>query len=143
MSTVMYCYKIPKDNWWEFFRKMRQHYIDNSITMKLAKACQETKLPLEYFEFCKDDNNHIETQLFDFGNDWIFRVLETGYYFHNKHSELFPELEEIYYDDRTVIPPEHKANEAISDKIEVLLKRKEYFIAYIVDFDSLFSNLEL
>lgn len=139
MSTVMHCYKIKKVDWWDFFDKMRNHYIENSITLKLAIAYQKEESTHDFWQFCRSDENHVSLQLFDFGDDWIFRVLGTGYYFENKHRELFPELEEVFYDNRTDIPPEHEANEAIADKIDALMKQKRYFMAYIIDFDLLFS----
>ncbi len=139
MSTVMHCYRINKTNWWNFFDKMRDHYIENSITIKLARAYQKEESNRDFWKFCRDSENHVSVQLFDFDDDWIFRVLESGYYFANKHRELFPGLEEVSYDDRTDIPPENEANEAIADRIDVLMKQKRYFVAYIIDFDLLFS----
>lgn len=139
MSTVMYCYKINKDDWWEFFGKMRNHYINESVTMKLAMAYQKEESGHDFWKFCQDDENHISVQLFDFNDDWIFRVLETGYYFANKHKELFSELGEVFYDNRTAIPLENEANEAIADRIDVLMRQKRYFMAYILDSNLLFS----
>jgi hypothetical protein len=107
--------------------------------MRLAIAYQKEESGHDFWKFCQDSENHISVQLFDFGDDWIFRVLESGYYFANKHKELFPKLGEVFYDDRSDIPPEDEANEIIADKIDVLVSQKRYFMAYIIDFDLLFS----
>ncbi len=139
MSTVMNCYRINKADWWNLFDKITKHYVEDSITMKLAKAYQKEESGHEFWKFCKEEEHHISVQLFDFGSDWIFRVLETGYYFANKHKELFPELGEAFYDDRTGIPPEHEANKAIADRIDVLIREKRYFMAHIIDFNLLFG----
>lgn len=135
----MHCYKINKMDWWDFFDRITKHYVEDSITLKLAEVYQKEESGYDYWQFCQDSDNHISIQLFDFEPDWIFRVLETGYYFANKHAELFPELGEVFYDDRTDIPPEDKANEGIADKIDEMVRHKRYFMIPIIDSDLLFS----
>lgn len=139
MSTVMHCYKIPKTSRWDLFDKVISHYVENSIILKLAEVYRKEESAYKYWQFCNDSENHVSFQLFDFEPDWIFRVLERGYYFANNHAKLFPELGEVFYDDRTDIPPEHEANEVITDKIDEMVRNKRYFMIPIIDSDLLFS----
>ena len=136
MSTIMYNYKISKDSWWYFYGRLREHYLNDSMILELAKDYQKDK---SFWKFCKDDENHVSIQLFDFGYDWIFRVLEHGYYFLDNHNKLFPELEEVFYDDRSDVLPDHKGNEVIARKIDYMIGQRQYLVAHIVDFDLLFS----
>ncbi len=139
MSILMHCYRIKKTDWWDFFDEVCNYYINDSLTMGLAIAYQKEESGHDFWKFCQNNENHISIQLFDFGDNWIFRVLESGYCFANKHKELFPELGEVFYDDRSDIPLEDEANEAIADKIDMLLRQRKYFIASIIDSDLLFS----
>ncbi len=62
MSTVMHCYRINKDDWWDFFGKMCIHYINESLTMKLARAYQKEESGHKFWKFCKEEEHHISVQ---------------------------------------------------------------------------------
>lgn len=135
LSTVMYCYRIPKSKLWEFVEQMREFYLHNSGKARYARilwASSEEPDGYKIFqEYIANRENHIELQLFDFGNDWIFRVLEQGYLFMNSLEQF--SVESVFYDDRTEVPEECEVNKEFVDQIDELVSCQRYFLVNVVD----------
>lgn len=144
MSTVCYAYKIKTTEFWPFTKKIREFYENTGIVkhvkeqLKIARENRDSKALTELwstFNFL-GDSSHIKAQLQVFmGEDDIyFRVLETGYYFINNHTE-FPELTPVFYDDRSDVSEEDRALLPVVEWIDERIDAREYFLYPVMDSD--------
>lgn len=143
MSTVFYGYRIKKRDFWSFLDKVRTEYKRDSLSLLRVQVLYKAIISetIKYHEALTDLKKNEEVtvvrlQLFDRGNYFYFRVLECGYYFMNRHEE-WSEVEPVFYDSRTDIPPEHKKNRKIVDWIDNEIRQRHYFIAHIVDYEDM------
>ena len=152
MSTVMYCYKVSKDQWWEVFDLIKNYYFENHRGFKIVrnlsdKITKEDLLFHQAYNTLEDLDLSCEIQIFEIENEYYFRVLEDGYFFMNNRSKIAPgKFLDCFYDDRTDILPEEEKNLSISEKIDALIKNRHYFVSYVLkvrELQNYLTELEL
>jgi hypothetical protein len=135
MSTVMYCFRIKKEELWPFCDNLRTFHREEAIIFQLLEKAK-TK---EIHNFASDIHYHVNLQLFEENeNTWLFRVLENSYLFLNNWQQ-FNQIESVFYDDRSNMPEEQEGNLAIAEWVDTLLKAKQYFTVPIIDKDYLYN----
>lgn len=137
MSTKMYCYIVSKESFWNAVGKIRKwsdtnlrelllHFPDyerfNEVSQSLEKAFG---LRLQVFE------------VDEYPNSYVFRALEPGYAFMNRDTEICPELERAFYDDRADVPEEDMKYLPLVDSIDNLIRARKYMIVPIQDEESM------
>jgi len=133
MSTKMYCYRIEKDQLWPFLDRVRQYYLDREGICQLLKTFEQSLEGLDKaMLYATDRDFHVDVQLFDEGKTWLFRILEAGYFFMNSQKKQFPEIEQVFYDDRTDVPDECLKNEEAADWVDEQLRQRHYLMAPII-----------
>jgi len=150
MSTVMYCYEISKRNTWKFVEQLKDFYKENGFSpKKLHENIKDGKITmhevLETLNNIKDDVK-VELQLFDNGRTWIIRILESGYLFMNKQEAYFPELKQLFYDDRADKPDDisnadYAKNAIIAEWVDSQLQERHYMIIPITDINSMLDEI--
>lgn len=111
MGTVMYSYRLAKDDFWPTLLVVRQYYLDNWPPLLIFReACYlqdgrsgaiETLRRVE--EEVKDHEHLVDVQVFDEGTHYLIRPLEQGHFFTN-NADHWPELVPVFYDTRTDDP---------------------------------------
>jgi hypothetical protein len=145
MSTVMYCFRIKKEELWPFCDNLRAFYKENSLISFLIKIAGKQKFNnnketiSKTLEAIKNDKYHVDLQLFEENKStWLFRVLEYGYLFMNSYTQ-FDQIKPVFYDDRSDVPEDQEANLSIAEQIDAFAEVKQYFIVPIIDEDYLYN----
>lgn len=144
MSVVFYGYRIPKNEWWDFSERVRNFYKKNSILFKkyvvLGQDIGTNNLATYYDKVTKNIKEEIvEIQLFDIDNDYVFRVLESGYFFMNNHLKIIDgyTVSLVYYDGRSDVSEEEEANLPLIDVLDQQITDRKYFIYSVVSDEDL------
>lgn len=150
MSTVFYGYRVPKKNIWKMLKKVKELYLYDSRSFR----CLDDETYKNYLAAQKSDDPEklksyirlrefwqVNIQLFDISNsEYIFRVLEHGYYFENViHTKLNRLGVKSFFLDTRVgegSSPIKKTRKLV-DEIDLMIREGEYFIYPVVDDNSL------
>ncbi|RYG37374.1 hypothetical protein EON81_06945 [bacterium] len=159
MSTVLHAFRVKAADFWPLFRAARKLYFQEhsdfqAVAEFVAKieaedAPERKRYQMKrFFRICNevsrkpkatrfDDSDLVRFQVFDVGEDTLFRVLEAGYILANNLEKL-PEfgysgkVDSIEYDNRTEVPEEHEGNLQYADLLDGRIRSGEYFIADVV-----------
>lgn len=115
MSTVMYCWRIKKKDFWETVHRMKQDALHHHGAMTLAAGLRRklmanqinvSQAQTEYDEemwnmFNADHDGLLALQVFDEGRTWLFRPLYHGFGFRDQIERLELPIKEVYYDGRS------------------------------------------
>ena len=133
MSTVMYCYRIKRADWWSFFDGIREFYLENNILHKVLYNLEYAFVKHNSRCFVAlsnllENNATIELQLFEEpdGEHYLFRVLEQGYRFMNSYEEQGWPIEPVFYDTRTESSDAEK--ETLSDWVDKMICNHHYLV---------------
>ena len=156
MSTVFYGYRIKKTDWWNAYQAIRKEYWhgEKSATAVLFREMEKKNVTAGAGKRIDglDESDEIfnklhewldaEIQLFEFGDDYIFRVLERGWFFANSVEGMKLPITEVFVDTRTDWPKEIDVAEQtrlldIVDEIDEKIRQHEYVIASIVSLEEL------
>lgn len=152
MSTVMYCYKVRREDWWEFAAKLRKFYHESNILLKVIHASAGKSVEdiqaarnkwLEWFRdrhFAEEYSSQV--QLFELDDEhYLFRVLERGYRFMNNYEKRGWPVEPVVYDNRTDVPLKDEANEQTAEWMDERIQQRQYFLWPLVDKHDIFGWL--
>lgn len=115
MSAHFYGYRIAKQDLWPLVDDLRAYYQQESpLMLAVEELRQETlkyddidkrlEISTKAFEVLQEqhgDQLEVELQLFDAGDDWIFRVLESGTQFKDSFRDQDWPITPVFYDDQT------------------------------------------
>lgn len=143
MSTKMYNYRIAKERWWPFAKACREHYAaEHPIPQVLRKFGEDGgggrtyKKMMDAIESLVDKDWTVDLQLFDEGDTYIIRPLERGYFFMNQFDQWAEfDLERVYYDNRSDVPPEDEKNEAVAKWVDAKIFDNEYLTFTVLNRD--------
>jgi hypothetical protein len=133
----MYCYRVDKAKLWEVVDQVRAWYEKESAVYYLLGKYREDRTSQESWkkahELARNQQNHVELQLFDEGESWLFRVLEQGYSFMNHYEKMEWGVHPVFYDDRSDMPEEWETNYETTEWLDDLISKGHYFMVSIVD----------
>ncbi len=152
MSTVMYCWRIKKGDFWNTMHELKQDALMNHGA--IAVACQSrntllsvtgsktTVVKAQYDEdmwrmFQTDDNGLLAVQLFDEGRTWLVRPLYYGYQFDEQVKRLGLPLKEVIYDGR--VGEGTRGGEKKAEWMDDKINSGEYLIHIILGKDEPFN----
>ncbi|AON96788.1 hypothetical protein BI081_gp037 [Mycobacterium phage Tonenili] len=143
MSTKLYVYRVPKSQWWDFYAAVRRVYLDEHLIARAVRGLAERKAPHRDVRRIINESvpeYEVELQLFDDGEHWIVRPLESGWFFTNQHHRWLEfGLVPVFYDDRADVPPEHEANKVVADWVDKQIETHRYLMAPVLNRDAFFS----
>jgi hypothetical protein len=156
MSTVMYAYRIAKDDLWPFVESVRRLYATQSelgmAGSKLAAAFIEADRRAEPDEQqldriissfdqlteSMDSEQTVELVLYDEGDTWLFRVAERGWFFLDHHDEHDWPITPVFYDNRSDdMFAETEANYEVARWMDRQAMARRYLLASVFDRDAL------
>jgi hypothetical protein len=140
MSTVMYAFRIKKDDWWDFASKAKEFYIETGLVSKgLANLRNGPAKSRQKFNTLRSSLDLLleidgaELQVFDENEEhYLFRVLEKGYRFMNNFQKMDWPIHPVFYDNRADVPEEDEANEKVADWLDEEIQHHRYFIYPLV-----------
>jgi len=135
----MYCYRIPKDLWWPLAAACRDYYHQNHPLVKAAKQLAEKGS--KYSEYIKlvdalVEEGSVTLQIFDEGDTYLIRVLESGWFFLNNFEKWAVGLQPVFFDNRSDVSPEEEKNRPVADWLDQQIREKRYFLHPIMDKDA-------
>lgn len=143
----MYNYRIPRSRWWEFASYCRGHYqLHHPVAQVLRKLTfAGDKLSSAFAEATKAVDELVgqgwtaDLQLFDEGGSLLIRPLERGYFFMNNFEEHWKPfgMTEIFYDNRSDVPPSEELNKAIAAWVDQKILDGEYLTYSLISGDDL------
>lgn len=146
MSTKMYNYRLPKEQWWPFARACRAFYLaEHPISKLLAQSALEPGANYgslrRLVNTLVDSGWTVDLQLFDDGDTWLIRPLEHGYFFLNNASGWSWQfgLERVYYDNRADVPAEDEKNASVAEWVDKKILLGEYLTYTVLDHDTFMS----
>lgn len=137
----MYNYRVAKAQFWPFAKACREFYMSTHPILKALASVDPCKT--EYSDFAKSVDKlapewTIDLQLFDEGDSYLIRVLESGYFFMKNAAEwLSFGLEHVTYDDRCDVPPEDEPNKAVAVWCDERIDAREYLMYPLVSRDDM------
>lgn len=146
MSTKMYNYRLPKEQWWPFAKACREFYLAEHPMCRVLRSLQPAgwRTMLNTVDTIVYDEWTADLQLFDEGDTYIIRPLERGYFFMN-NADRWSEfgIERVYYDDRADVPTEDEKNEAVARWVDEKIISGEFLTFTVLNrhvFESICIN---
>lgn len=154
MSTVMYCYNLPKTKLWEFRHSLVEfltnpanNLMPHVLPHNLAKRIAERQIThSEAYNLLQElgKDNEYRLQLFDLalydpamGDYWLMRVLESGFLFSNNNHRWSGLLTTVFYDDRSDMAPGEALNKSIAEWVDTQINLKQYLVVDVITLDYL------
>lgn len=129
MSTVMYCFWVDKNKLFELRNKVAEFWKENNINFTHSYSFDFDKI----IERSKDEENHVEFQLFDiFPEKWLVRILSSGYLILNNMEKFDEYLEPCFYDNRSDMDDDEIKNEKYAILLDELINLKEYYLIPVI-----------
>lgn len=154
MSNAMYAFRVPKKDFWDVAARIRRFYREHGQLGVIIKRRDDEWLKIMNSNDPNADfgalhvaedalrywfkNHPVRLQVFEYGRDYVFRVLEAGYEFINHHAEI-EGVRPCFYDDRTDENPGTKREERVMDRVDELLHQHRYFLYTVYDENSIFD----
>lgn len=139
MSTVMYCFKLPKYKTWEFTKRLTEfYYKEGGLPSRFLGNGMSYEEAVDWLEKYGKDELEVDLQLFDYQKSyWIVRVLNSSYYFLNNWTKFEDIIKPCFYDDRVEVDRKDKKNKKVAEWIDQELPEKHYFIIPIISIEDL------
>lgn len=144
MSVKMYNYRINKDDLWQFVLGCREFYMQNHpLHVALREKARDEGFSSKVFTSIKKHSDELtmDVQLFNEGETYLVRILESGWFFLNKLSEIAEAtgiaIEKVFYDNRTDVPPEDEKNAAVADWCDEMINTRQYLTVELVSIGQL------
>jgi hypothetical protein len=124
MSTKMYNFRLPKEQWWAFAGFCREQYLAEHPMCQLLRTMAERgngyRVMMNAVDAIVSDEWTVELQLFDEGDTWLIRPLERGHFFMNRADQWADgyDIEKVYYDTRSDVPPEDEKNKLVAEWVD-------------------------
>lgn len=135
----MYNYRIAADQWWPFARACRSMYLTEHPLAKMADSIAAEKITVENFAQVIDGLKKIDLfsdlQMFCDGDTLILRPLERGWFFYNTRERWHARfgLQDVFYDDRSDIPPDRLGNRVVFERCDEKIVSGEYLTFSLIN----------
>lgn len=146
MSTVMYNFRVSKQNWWETIAAIRKYFlahyppiniIREAVEEKAKRSDGETTSAIYDVAEQMGEKFELEFQVFDEGETWLLRPLRWRF----DHFTIFSyknwgiDIKPVFYDNRSDVPEEEERNARVVEWCEEKIKTRQYFTVPVVDQD--------
>lgn len=133
----MYNYRTPKTTWWETHAQMRRFFLHDWPFMQQVRSedlSRESWKSVSKLVDALAEHLDLDIQVFDEGETYLLRPLVTRLmrdHFMAHYGQW--NLEPVWLDNRTDVPPEHEKNYAVATWTEAAIKARRYFVVTVLD----------
>ena len=155
MSTVMYCWRIKKGDFWKAVHDLRQDALENHPAMDICAEIRERLLRQDpHFKtydaseeydknvrewFQADETGLLALQIFDEGRTWLIRPLYCGMNFDESIRRINAPFREVFYDSR--VGEGTRGAEEKADWVDAQVTGGKYFIHTILGAQEPFQSV--
>lgn len=145
MSTVMYCWRVKKKDFWPTMHTLKQDALKNHGAMVVAAELRRkllsqqidtvSRAQVEYDEdmqrvFQADNTGLLAMQIFDEGRTWLVRPLYCGFSLEEQIQRLKLPFREVWYDGR--VGEGSPGGETKADWLDDRIASGEYLVHIIL-----------